>query len=225
MTALIITAAVIIVAAGAIIQFRTAAMTTESAGDGTDAAIPWPLTPPVDGEDPMAARGPSTAGPVAPFQIRPAAVQADLPDHPAPISGQQADANQGTPLSPATSPAPAAPTVPIDTATEPTEPSQPTPSADQTVSPAVDGTTAAPPQEPAAPAPVTATQTPPPQAPTPDPTPTPETTTAAPPSPATTPVAAPPRGNSARHLPEHANGGVGNTDHPKPSKPESGPKD
>jgi hypothetical protein len=75
MTALTIAAAVIIVAAGAIIQFRTAAVTTESAGGGAD-AFPWPGTPPVDWEDPMAARAPSSAGPVAPFQIRPAAVQA-----------------------------------------------------------------------------------------------------------------------------------------------------
>jgi hypothetical protein len=225
MTALTIAAAVIIVAAGAIIQFRTAAVTTESAGGGADAdASPWPRTPPAGWEDQIAARGPSSAGPVAPFQIRPAAVQADLPDQPASISGQPAGADQGTPLSPSPmSPAPAAPATPTDTATEPAD--QPLPSADQPARSAVDGVVAAPAQEPAAPAPVAAAQTPPPQSPAPDPAPTLQPTAATPPSPTTTPEAAPPRGKSADHLPEHANGGVGNTDHPKPSNPGSGPKD
>jgi hypothetical protein len=253
MTALTIAAAVIIVAAGAIIQFRTAAVTTESAGGGAD-AFPWPGTPPVDWEDPMAARAPSSAGPVAPFQIRPAAVQADSPEEnqPASTSGISAGPDQGTPPTPAPmSPASAAPT---DTATEPAE--RPLPSADQSVRPAVVGAAEAPPQEPAAPAPVPAAQTPPPPAPAPDPAPAPpprpttdpaptsQPTTAAPPSPTTAPApdpapapqpttappttapeSAPPRGKSADHRPEHANGGVGNTDRPKPSHPGSGPKD
>ena len=225
MTALTIAAAVIIVAASAIIQFRTAAVSTESAGSGADAdAFPWPRTPPIGREDPIAGHDPTTAGPVAPFLIRPAAVQADLPDHPASISGQSAGADQGTPLSPSPmSPAPAAPAAPTDTATEPAE--HPPPSAGQPARPAVVGAAEAPSQEPAAPAPVTAAQTPPPQAAAPDPTPTPQPTAAPTPSPTTTPEAAPQRGKSADHLPEHANGGAGNTDHPKPSNPGSGPKD
>ena len=227
MTALTITAAVIIVAAGAITQFRTAAVTTESAGGGTDAAIPRPFSSPVDGDDPMSARSPSTAGPVTPFQIRPAAVQVDLPDHRAATSGQPAGVDPGTALSPPTSRTPAASAAPTNTSTETsTEPTErPVPSADQAARPTVDGATEAPSQEPAAPAPVTAAQTPPPQAHAPDPTPTPTPTTAPPPSPTTTPEAEPARGNSADHRPEHANGGAGNTDHPKPSKPGSGPKD
>lgn len=246
MTALTIAAAVIIVASGAIIQFRTAAVTTESAGGGADASIPWPRTPPVDWEDPMAARAPSAAGPVAPFQIRPAAVQADLPDHPASTSGRSAGPDQGTPLSPSPmSPATAAPAAPTDTATEPAE--RPLPSADQPARPAVVGAAEATPQEPAAAAPMTAAWTPPPPAPAPDPAPARQPTTAAPPSPTTAPTpdpapasqpttapppspttateAAPTRGKSADHLPEHANGGIGNTDRPKPSNPRSGPKD
>jgi hypothetical protein len=244
MTALTIAAAVILVAAGAIIQFRTAAVTTESAGGGADAdAFQSPVTPPADQEDPMAARAPSSAGPVAPFQVRPAAVQVDSPEdnQPASTSGLSARPDQGTPVTPAPmSPAAAAPT---DTATEPTA----RPSADQPAPPSVVEAAQAPPREPTAPAPAAAAQPPPPQAhapdpapapqpttapppspttaPAPDPAPAPQPTTTAPPPPTTAPEAAPPRGKSADHRPEHANGGVGNTDRPKPSHPGSGPKD
>jgi hypothetical protein len=72
---------------------------------------------------------------------------------------------------------------------------------------------------PIGPAPTAGTNTPPPPAPDP-PAPAPEPTTA-PPPPTGAPEAAPTRGKSAAHLPDHANGGVGNPDRPAPSKPGS----
>jgi len=216
--------AVVVAAGVAIVQFRGGAVSIEAAdGDGhAPVSTGWP---PLPGRgDETLVRVPSSDSSVAPFQIRPAAVVQHAPAGDRSLSGSRPGASAGTvPVADPQVSEAAAPPVPESSAalTVPDDRSGKATAVASGDSPA--GVAAPAPTAPA-PAPVVITPPSPPTA-TVDPVrPTPATTSAPPPTSSTaSPEAGPTRGKSAAHLPDQANGGVGNTDRPTPPDPRSTP--
>lgn len=216
-------AAVVLAAGAAIIQLRNT-VTIEAIGRGAEADASngqarIPPDGPVDGSTNPA---PPAGGPTVPFQVRPVAVVQDITagDRAGPVTEQPVESPQPPAVSPEVSAAAQTVSGPI-----PAEP----PSGDLTTQPAepsVEPTAEAKASAPTGSAPAVAAQIPsppvvvagtPPKH-TPDPVGPSEPTTAPPPT-----TAAPTRGQSAAHRPDHANGGVGNTEHPAPADPEPKP--